>query len=135
MPKEEVTRLEAITHNTKQLLYESYLLSIMLFGSELWRLNAASLARLEKFHRQNCVRSMAGTNWFITWKHHISAFKLEQRFRSSRNQELHCLEGPALDGTLARTNARIETVLNINVGMSFHVFFPTPNSSTPPHES
>ena len=49
-----------ISHKTKQQLYESFVLSILLFGSELWRLNTASLRRLENLHKK-CVRAMAGT--------------------------------------------------------------------------
>ena len=54
-----------ISHKTKQLLYESFVLSILLFGSELWRLNTASLRRLENFHKKS-VRAMAGTTKFTT---------------------------------------------------------------------
>ena len=68
-----------LTNATKKLLYESYVLSIQLFGSEIWRLNAASLAKLESFHR-GIVRAMARTTTYITWKNHTSAFELEKRF-------------------------------------------------------
>ena len=39
------------------------MLSILLFGSELWQLNAASLAKLESFHGGN-VRAMARTTMY-----------------------------------------------------------------------
>ena len=76
---------------TKKTLYEAYVLPILLYGSEMWRLNTAAVARLEKFHRKN-VRAMAGVTTFITWKNRISAFELEKRFRDSSG------EGPCLRG-------------------------------------
>ena len=65
--RKKVLCSKRITNATKKLLYESYVLSILLFGSELWRLNAASLAKLESFHRGN-VRAIARTTTYITWK-------------------------------------------------------------------
>jgi len=58
--RKKVLCSKRITNATKKLLYESYVLSILLFGSELWRPNAASLEKLESFHRGN-VRAMART--------------------------------------------------------------------------
>ena len=73
--RKKVLCSKRITNATKKLLYESYVLSILLFGIELWRLNAASLAKLESFHRGN-VRAMARTTTtYITWKNHTRAFE------------------------------------------------------------
>jgi len=73
--RKKVLCSKRITNATKKLLYESYVLSILLFDSELWRLNAASLAKLESFHRGN-VRAMARTTTtYITWKNHTRAFE------------------------------------------------------------
>ena len=77
--RKKVLCSKRVSNETKRQLYEAYVLSILLFGCEFWRLNAASLGRLEKFHRRS-VRAMAGTTTYMTWQHRISAFELEKRF-------------------------------------------------------
>ena len=72
MPEEEVTRLEANLAQDEAAAVRVVRVVHPQHG------NTASLRRLENFHRK-CVRAMAGTTMFMTWKHPISAFKLEQR--------------------------------------------------------
>jgi hypothetical protein len=74
-----------ITRTTKKAIYEAYVLPILLYGSEMWRLNSDSIVRLEKFHRKN-VRDMAGVTTYTTWKNRISAFELEEQFRDSKSE-------------------------------------------------
>jgi len=67
---------------TKYIMYNAYVLPILTFGSEFWRLTTKSLGKLESYHRKN-VRAMAGFTTFQTWKERISAFELEEKCKAT----------------------------------------------------
>ena len=67
---------------TKYIMYNAYVLPILTFGSEFWRLTTKSLGKLESYHRKN-VRAMAGLTTFQTWKERISAFELEEKCKAT----------------------------------------------------
>ena len=63
-------------------MYNAFVLPILTFGSEFWRLTTKSLGKLESYHRRN-VRAMAGLTTFQTWTGRISAFELEEKRRAT----------------------------------------------------
>ena len=64
---------------SKKIAYESLVLSLLLYGSECWVVNAENMTRrlLQRFHRK-CIRIMYRvTRRHHTRKHHISTEELE----------------------------------------------------------
>ena len=62
----------------KRAVFESIILSILLYGSEGWSLTELHLHQLRVFHAQ-CLRAMCRVTRKHTWDHHISTQELGQR--------------------------------------------------------
>jgi len=62
----------------KKIAYEELILSILLFGSESWSLNANARRRLNTFHNR-CVRQMCRLTPWHQWKLHINQHTMEGR--------------------------------------------------------
>jgi hypothetical protein len=67
-----------VSMHAKRIVYESIVLSMLLYGSEGWCLSEADRGRLRLFHAQ-CLRAMCRVTRTHTWKHHISTQELGQR--------------------------------------------------------
>ncbi len=65
---------------SKKMAYESLVLSLLLYGSECWVVNAENMRLLQRFHRK-CIRIMcrARVTRHHTRKHHISTEELEAK--------------------------------------------------------
>ena len=61
---------------SKKIAYESLVLSLLLYGSECWVVNAENMRLLQRFHRK-CIRIMCRVTRQHTRKHHISTGELE----------------------------------------------------------
>ena len=73
-----------VTSAAKRAVYESLVLSVLLYGSECWSLTEELLQRLRVFHAQ-CLRGMCRVTRKHTWEHHISTQELGQRLGLSLN--------------------------------------------------
>ena len=63
---------------SKKIAYESLVLSLLLYGSECWVVNAENMRLLRRFHRK-CIRIMCRVTRHHTRKHHISTEELEAK--------------------------------------------------------
>ena len=63
---------------SKKIAYESLVLSLLLYGSECWVVNAENMRLLQRFHRK-CIRIMCRVTRHHTRKHHISTEELEAK--------------------------------------------------------
>jgi hypothetical protein len=75
---------------SKNIAYESLVLSLLLYGSECWGVTAENTRPLQRFHRR-CIRIMCRVvtrHHRDTRKHHISTKELE-----AKHQALCSLEG------------------------------------------
>ena len=59
----KVWRSTSLTHQLKFKLYQSNVLSVLLYGCETWRLTREDLARLEVFH-MSCCRRILKVYWW-----------------------------------------------------------------------
>ena len=99
----------------KHAVFESVILSILLYGCESWSLTERHRQRLRVFHVQ-CLRAMCRVTRKHVWDHHITTQELGQRLgietiENSRNYVSHHLPRPARCGTPTRHaiwNHRIE---------------------------
>ena len=64
-----------LSTETKRKVYESVVLSVLLYGAETWTIKAGSLRRLNGFHNR-CVRSILGVSRHCQWKERISTRQL-----------------------------------------------------------
>ena len=62
----------------KRAVYETIILSILLYGAESWSLTEHHRHQLRVFHTQ-CLRAMCRVTRKHTWDHHISTQELGQR--------------------------------------------------------
>jgi hypothetical protein len=63
---------------SKKIAYESLVLSLLLYGSECWVVNAENMRLLQGLHRK-CIRIMCRVTRHHTRKHHISTKELEAK--------------------------------------------------------
>ena len=69
---------KGFSNETKVAVYNSLVLSVLLYGSESWALTQRLRDKLRSFHRR-CVRSMCRVNMWHVQEYHITAQALEQR--------------------------------------------------------
>ena len=67
-----------VSVEAKRAVYETLIISILLYGGESWSLTEKVLGRLRAFQAR-CVRSMCRVSRKHAWRHHISTADLEQR--------------------------------------------------------
>uniref|UniRef100_A0A7S0LG95 Reverse transcriptase domain-containing protein n=1 Tax=Coccolithus braarudii TaxID=221442 RepID=A0A7S0LG95_9EUKA len=70
----------SVNAGAKRAVYESIVLSILLYGCESWCLTETHRSRLRTFHAQS-LRAMCRVTRKHTWQHHISTQELGQRLR------------------------------------------------------
>ena len=68
----------SVTSVAKRAVYQSIILSILLYGAEGWSLTERHRQQLRVFHAQ-CLRAMCRITRKHTWDHHISTQELGQR--------------------------------------------------------
>ena len=68
----------SVSHMAKRAVYESIILSILLYGAESWSMTEQHRQHLRVFHAQ-CLRAMCRVTRKHTWDHHISTQELGQR--------------------------------------------------------
>jgi hypothetical protein len=73
-----VFKRKDITKEAKVAVYNSLVLSILLYGSESWALTKKHRDKLRGFHRK-CVRSMCCISMWHVQEHRITAQQLEDR--------------------------------------------------------
>ena len=64
-----------LSTETKRKVYESVVLSVLLYGAATWTIKAGSLRQLNGFHN-HCVRSILGVSRHRQWKERISTRQL-----------------------------------------------------------
>ena len=67
-----------VSYETKRLVYEALVMSLLLFGCENWALDGKMLGELESFHG-NCIRQMCKVSRFHMRFQHISFESLRQK--------------------------------------------------------
>ena len=67
-----------ISMNAKKVAYIAIVVSILLYGCELWALTAAGRRKLRAFHHR-CVRSICGVNMWHVQHHEISNVEILKR--------------------------------------------------------
>ena len=73
-----VFKRKDITKEAKVVVYNSLILSILLYGSESWALTKKHRDKLRGLHRK-CVRSMCRISMWHVQEYRITAQKLEDR--------------------------------------------------------
>jgi len=71
-----VWRFKTYSKHTKLRIFKSCVISILLYGAEMWRVTSTDMERLDVFHRK-CLRRMLG----IFWPYTISNRELYERAR------------------------------------------------------
>ncbi|MGB0627641.1 MAG: hypothetical protein ACPGQ5_13845, partial [Alphaproteobacteria bacterium] len=71
-----IFRSPRVDKDAKGRVYESLVVSILLFGCETWSLTKRSMLRLRTFHRR-CCRTMCMVSRRTVWKHRLTAGHLE----------------------------------------------------------
>ena len=76
---------------TKRLIYNTCVLSVLLYGSESWTLLQQDVRRLEKFHH-HCIATILGISKRTRWQSHIFNVSLRTRWgdEASVAQKICC---------------------------------------------
>ena len=61
----------SLSISTKRDVYEAAVLSVLLYGVEMWTVKAPDVRCLTTFH-DRCVRKILGVSHFQQWREHIS---------------------------------------------------------------
>ena len=69
-----------LTIRTKMRVYESVVLSILLYGSELWILKKRDIRKLENFHN-GCLRGVLGISRGQQWEQRLTTKELHREAR------------------------------------------------------
>ena len=100
--------------DTKVAVYKAAVLSSLLYGCEIWNLNAKQLRRLEKFH-QATLRKIARIKWF----HKVTNYEVLHRCNISSLQSMIDSARLRWTGHVVRmSNDRIPKKLLIATGIS-----------------
>ena len=74
-----VFRDRNLSVNTKRLVYQACVMSVLLYGSECWTPLKSHLKRLNSFHHR-CVRIALGVSHRSQWEQRISVRHLRERW-------------------------------------------------------
>ena len=82
MLRKPILGKKGVPMRTKKLIYETYVISTLLYGCECWSLSESTYDRLRTFHRGR-IRTMTGTSTHKAIRYHISDAQLRARMDMS----------------------------------------------------